>query len=129
MAIGHSRKALGLSALIAGETSMGKWITVGMLDGFGGSRAAGEIALAAGVAPRPLRIPMPRLHRKFRILAICHRLPPCGEHSRQRRLTEVLLHSGCRHAIDPGAERLGGNERIGRMIRSRVYPNGLRIGS
>jgi len=96
-----------------------------MLDGFGGSRAAGEIALAAGIAPGALRIPVPRLHRKFCVLAIGYGLPSGREYSRQRRLTEILLHGGSGHSVNARAERLVGNE--GGVIC--IHPNGLTVRS
>jgi hypothetical protein len=81
----------------------------------------GEIAPAAGVAPRALRIPVPSLGGKFAILTVSYRLPSRGEDRWQWRLAEVFFYRGSGNAIDSSAERLVGYELVSRMISIYSY--------
>src|SRR6185369_37486 len=73
--IRHLRISIGFGAVVAREATMGKEIPVRMTDGFAGRGVAGEVSLSARVAPRALRVPMPRFDVKFRVLTIRDRLP------------------------------------------------------
>src|SRR6266576_6335319 len=87
---------------------------------------AREITLAARIAPSPFRIPMPRYHLQFGVLPVRYSLPTRLEHLLDGRFRKQLFDHHRRHAVDPSAERLVGNELVGGMLRSDVNADGLR---
>ena len=86
VSIRQPRKSGIIRPVIARESTMRQRVAVRIAQKFRGVRRAGEISFAARVAPRSLRIPMPRLHRQFRILAKTHRLPARTKRAIERRL-------------------------------------------
>jgi len=53
-------------------------------------------------------------------------LPSGREDGVERGLAKVLFDGGGGHAIDARTQSLRGDERIGGVLRSRVYTDGLR---
>src|SRR5271157_3546505 len=86
VAIGHPRESDVVGAIVASRSTPGQRVPVGVAQHFGGSVRASEITLAARVAPRALRIPMPRLDCEFRVLTVSDRLPARSQRFLQRRL-------------------------------------------
>src|ERR1700688_2872955 len=75
VAVRKAREAGVPGAVVACGPAMRQRISVGVTNYFRRRGRAGEVSLATGIAPGSLRIPVPRLHREFSILAVSHRLP------------------------------------------------------
>ena len=57
---------------------MGQRVAERIANWVGGGCRTGEIAFAAGIAPRPLRVPVPGFDREFGVLAVGDGLPAGG---------------------------------------------------
>ena len=125
VAIGESRVADHICAVIVSDAAMRQRISVGMANGLTEGGAAGEITFARGIAPRALRIPVPGFHVKFGVLAVADRLPSGGEHLLDRWLDESFVRGAVREPVDAGAQGLRGDDRVGRMARRSVDANRL----
>src|SRR3954452_20060808 len=77
VAVGQSRIADRFSSVITSDTTMWKRIAVAIANHLGWIRLADEIAFAARIAPRALRIPVPGFHVQFGVLPIAYG-PPSG---------------------------------------------------
>ena len=106
---------------------MRQGISVGMADHlFSGLRLSNEIALAGRIAPSPFGIPVPRLHKQFRVLAIADRAPTGFENLFHLIWTEEDIGGVARNTIERCPERLDWTERVSDMAWSRVNLNRLR---
>src|SRR3954470_18312987 len=77
VAVGQTRITNRFSSVITSDTTMWKRVTVAVPNHLARIRIANEIAFAARIAPRPLRIPVPGFHVQFGVLSIAYR-PPSG---------------------------------------------------
>ena len=125
VAIGESRVADHICAVIVSDAAMRQGISVGMANGLTEGGASGEITFARGIAPSALRIPVPGFHVKLGVLAVADRLPSGGEHLLDRRLDESFVRGAVREPVDAGAQGLRGDDRVGRMARRGIHANRL----
>ena len=72
-----------------------------------------EVALAARIAPRTLRVPMPRLHHQLGILAKSDRAPARGKNRLQCFRSQVFVDGCNRNSINSRTQGLIGNEAVG----------------
>src|SRR5215469_11652930 len=78
-------KAGVLGSVIAGEAAPRQAVAVRVSNRLAKSRRAGEISFAARIAPRALRIPVPRFDRQFGVLVAGQWLPTGGKRCVQCR--------------------------------------------
>ena len=127
VAIGESRVADHICAVIVSDAAMRQRISVGVADGLTEGGAAREITFARGIAPSALGVPVPGFHVKLGVLTVADRLPPGGEHLLDRWLDESFVRGAVREPVDAGAQGLRGDDRVGRMARRSVYANRLSV--
>ena len=94
-------------------------------DEVSGLRIADEVAFAARVAPRALRIPVPGLDKQFGVLPIGDRLPSGCKHLVHDRVGKKLVGGSGVEPIDACPKCLGWNKGVDYMARSGINPNGL----
>ena len=126
IAVGQPRIAVGVGAVVAGDPAMRQRDS----RTSGGCGSPGDALpvkypLPAGIAPRALRIPVPRFDVELGVLAVRHRLPARREDSVDGRLREESLYRVGVKSVYAGSERLLGHERIGggagrRDLRARI---------
>src|SRR5580700_273287 len=80
IAISKPRKTCVPGSVVASGPAVRQRISVGVTNDLGWRGRTCEVTLFPGIAPRSLRIPVPRLHRKLSILAIGHGLPARSKH-------------------------------------------------
>src|SRR5215472_17905122 len=97
-----------------------------MADRFAQPGTAGEIALATGIAPRAVRVPMPGLDEEFRVLTIGRRAPSRRQNLLDRVGIDELIDRACGEAVDPGAECLVRDKCIGGVRRRGIYTDQYR---
>src|SRR4051812_41289233 len=126
VAIVQPRIPVELRSTVARDPAMWQRITVRMADGvFAWSSIAYEIAFARRITPFALRVPVPRLHKQFGILAVTDWTP--ASFVKLLQLIGLKKNIG-RVARDPvqgcaqGAQR---TERVGHMARSSINLNSL----
>src|ERR1700686_3674157 len=125
IAIRKPREAGVPGSIIASGPTVWQRISVGVTNWISRNRRACEVALAAGIAPRSLRIPMPRLYREFRILAIGHRLPARSKHLLEGGLDQILVDRFRRNAIHARPQGLIRHESVRGVRWCRVHVNRL----
>src|SRR6185503_17658159 len=107
-------------SVVPREAAVGEKVAVRMAYRLGGRRAAGEVALAAGVAPGPLRVPMPGLDVQLGVLAIGDGLPAGRQYVPDEGFGEELVGRRPWDAIDAGAQGALGNEAVRLVARRNV---------
>ncbi len=71
-----------------------------------------KVALAAGITPCALRVPVPGFDEQFCILPVADGLPSRGEHLFDCGFGEELVSRSSGKAIDACAESFGGNDGL-----------------
>src|ERR1700733_2878093 len=105
VAVGEARKTGVAGAIVAGEAAAWKRVSVGVAQALSGSGRAGEVALAAAafVAPRALRIPVPRFNGELCVLPKRNRLPARCLRNLQRFRKQIFVDGLGGNAIDASA--------------------------
>ena len=67
ISVGEARETGVICAVIPREAASRPGISIGIANKVRGFRSAREVALAAGIAPSPPRIPVPRLDKQLRV--------------------------------------------------------------
>ena len=126
VSVGEAAVASGIGSIIASRAPVGQRVAVGVADDLRGLTTAGEITLAAGIAPGAFRIPMPGLDVQLGILTIAHGLPARAENFLESLFGEELVDGWGRHAINARAQGLIGDELVGNVIGRDIDMNRLR---